>query len=113
MVHFAILIMYALAVAPGAANACDGPREAREATVASIQAFIHSKKMTVLTFTGYSGAQYQDPGAMLEQASRILDGQEPTKTWFLHRPAQARTVRRNPQTLVRRTSVRSTRPMVA
>ncbi len=60
--------------------ACDGPREAREATLASIRAFIDGKKMTVLTFAGYSGTQYQDPEAMLERASRILDGQEPAKT---------------------------------
>lgn len=80
MVHVVVLITCTVAVAPGAANACDGPREVREATLASIQAFIHGKKMTVLTFAGYSGAQYQDPGAMLERASRILDGHEPTKT---------------------------------
>ena len=60
------------AVAPGAANAGNGPREVREATLESIQAFIHDKKMTVLTFAGYSGAQYQDPAAMLARASRIL-----------------------------------------
>ena len=80
MVHVVVLITCTLAVAPGMANACDGPREVREATLASTQAFIHSKKMTVLTFAGYSGAQYQDSAAMRERASRILDGQEPTKT---------------------------------
>ena len=80
MVHLVVMITCTLAVARGAANACDVPREVREATLASIQAFIHGKKMTVLTFAGYSGAQYQDSGAMLERAARILDGQEPTKT---------------------------------
>lgn len=61
-------------------KACGGPREAREADLASIQAFVAGRKMTVLTFAGYSGAQYQDPAAMLESASRILDGQDPAKT---------------------------------
>jgi len=75
-----VVITCPLAVAPGAAGACGGPREAREATLASIQAFLHTKKMTVLTFAGYSGAQYQEPGAMLEHAIRVLDGQDPKKT---------------------------------
>ena len=59
---------------------CDGPRDVREATLATIDAFIHSKRMNVLTFSGYSGAQYENPTAMMEQASRILDGQDPAKT---------------------------------
>jgi hypothetical protein len=75
-----LLSTCALAVAPAVAGACDGPREVREATFESIQAFVQSKKMDVLTFAGYSGAEYQDPEAMLERASRILDGYEPAKT---------------------------------
>ena len=80
MIPFVVLITCPLAVAPGVAGACGGPREAREATLASIQAFIHTKKMTVLTFAGYSGAEYQEPEAMLEHATRVLDGQDPKKT---------------------------------
>jgi len=34
----------------------------------------------VLTFAGYSGAQYEDPGAMMGHASRILAEQDPQKT---------------------------------
>jgi len=52
----------------------------REATLASIKAFIHSKQRAVLTFTGYSGAQYEDAQAMMEHAARVLDGQDPAKT---------------------------------
>jgi hypothetical protein len=70
----------ACAAAPGAVDVCDGPRETREATLESIQDFAQGRKMTVLTFAGYSGSQYQDPAAMLKQASRILDGQDPAKT---------------------------------
>lgn len=65
---------------PGTVNACGGSREAREATLESIQDFLQGKKMKVLTFAGYSGAEYQDPAAMLESAGRILDGQDPAKT---------------------------------
>jgi hypothetical protein len=41
----------------------------QEATAASIESFVHGKKMKVLTFTGYSGAEYEDRAAMLEHAS--------------------------------------------
>lgn len=74
------LIACCLAVTPGAANACDGPREEQEATAASIEAFMRGRQMTVLTFAGYSGAQYEDPKAMMKEASRVLDGQDPAKT---------------------------------
>jgi hypothetical protein len=62
------------------ASACNSPRAVREATLATIEAFIHSKRMKILSFSGYSGAQYENPTALLEHASRILDGQDPAKT---------------------------------
>ena len=76
----ALLITHSLTLAAGAAQSCNGPREAREATVAAIKAFIEKKQMTVLSFTGYSGAEYENPGAMLEQAARMLERQDPKKT---------------------------------
>src|SRR4249920_3748814 len=75
-----LAVLICLALAPGAANACDGPRAVREATTASLNAFIRAKQMTVLTFTGYSGAQYEDPAALREHAARVLEGQAPAKT---------------------------------
>jgi hypothetical protein len=74
------LIACALCAAPAAAEVCDGRREAREATAASIQELIRGKQMTVLTFAGYSGARYQDPGAMLRAASHILEQHDPART---------------------------------
>jgi len=59
---------------------CDGPREVRETTLESIQAFVGGRDMTVLTFAGYSGAGYEDPAAMQKQAASILDAQDPAKT---------------------------------
>jgi len=76
----AMLITCCLTVTLDAAGACDGPHEVREATLASIKKFIHSKQMTVLTFAGYSGARYENPAAMMEHASRVLDAQDPQKT---------------------------------
>ena len=80
MFGLAALITCCITFTPGAANACDGPREVREATRASLKAFLHAKQMTVLTFTGYSGAQYEDTEAMVEHASRVLDGQASART---------------------------------
>jgi hypothetical protein len=68
------------AIRSSSLSSLDGPRDMREATLASIEAFIHSKQRAVLTFTGYSGAQYEDPQAMMEHAARVLDGQDPAKT---------------------------------
>ena len=79
MFHLAVLITCYLAFTPGVANACDGPREVREAALASIKVFIETKRMAVLTFAGYSGAQYEDPEALMEHASRVLDGQDSAK----------------------------------
>lgn len=80
MFRLSALIACCSALISCRAAVCDGPREAREATLASIKGFIHNKQMTVLSFAGYSGAQYEDPEALMEQASRILDRQDPAKT---------------------------------
>jgi hypothetical protein len=68
------------AVAQASREHCDGPREVRETTLESIQAFVSGREMTVLTFTGYSGAGYEDPAAMQQQAANVLDAQDPAKT---------------------------------
>lgn len=77
--RFAAIVAFCLPLTPAAAAACDGPQEVREATLGSIKAFIRTKQMTVLTLAGYSGAQYEDSAALMEQASRVLDGQDPAK----------------------------------
>lgn len=78
-INLLILTTCCLAVASDAAGACDGSHEVREANLASIKEFIHGKQMTVLTFAGYSGARYENPAAMMEHASRVLDAQDPQK----------------------------------
>ena len=76
----AALITCCLAFVPGTACACDGPQEVRVATPSSIRSFIDDRKMDVLTFTGFSGARYENPGAMIAHASQLLDGRAPEKT---------------------------------
>lgn len=67
-------------LATSAAHGCDQPSAVREATAAEIRSFFAGEDMQVLTFLGYSAAGYEDEAAMLEQASRILDGFEPDAT---------------------------------
>lgn len=52
----------------------------RESAPQDIRAFFKSKNMDVVTFLGYSGAEYENKALMLEQASQILDRYEPAKT---------------------------------
>jgi hypothetical protein len=63
-----------------AAGACPGPRQVGEATLPEILQFVQEKKMVVLTFAGFSGAGYENPAAMIKNASEILRKQDPEKT---------------------------------
>ena len=74
-----LLIACAAPVPPGASDVCNGPGDLREAGQASIAEFIRSEHKTVLTFTGYSGAGYEELDVMLARASSILEAQEPEK----------------------------------
>ncbi len=52
----------------------------RDATPQEIRTFFLNKKMKVLTFLGYSGAEYENKAGMLEQATRILNQFDPKET---------------------------------
>ena len=52
----------------------------RESTPEEIQAFFTRKGMRVLTFLGYSAAEYEDKAMMLEQTTRIPDQFDPKET---------------------------------
>jgi len=75
-----MLIVTCCASGPAAASPCEGPPDVRDATVASIRAFVEDRRMTVLTFGGYSGAEYENPAAMLKRASAVLEKHDPAKT---------------------------------
>ena len=51
-----------------------------DATVDDINSFFESQEKEVVTFIGYSGADYEDKAAMLEKAGHILDEFDPSKT---------------------------------
>ena len=60
------------------AQGCDQPPTIREVIPEEIRSFFKGKGMKVLTFLGYSAAEYENKAAMLEQASRIfLDEVDP------------------------------------
>jgi predicted Rossmann-fold nucleotide-binding protein len=59
------------------AQGCDQPSDIREATPEEIRSFFKGKGVKVLTFLGYSAAEYENKAAMLEQATRILDEFDP------------------------------------
>ncbi len=81
---FKIMLMVLMACTvhwlAASAGGCDGPREVGEASLPEISRFVQAKRMVVLTFAGFSGAGYENPEAMIENASRILQEQDPTKT---------------------------------
>ena len=76
----AAVLAVAVAVFAGAVSVCAEPPNVSDATIESIETFVREKRMTVLTFAGYSGAQYEDPEAMLKHAAKVLDAQDPAKT---------------------------------
>jgi hypothetical protein len=69
-----------LAVAPASAQACANAPQQREASAQQIQDFVRSQNKRVLTFVGYSGAEYQDPAAMRAAAEQVLSQHDPART---------------------------------
>jgi hypothetical protein len=61
-------------------ESCRPPSIAREATPEEVRAFFIGKRMRVLTFLGYSGAEYEDKPLMIEQATQILGEFDPLST---------------------------------
>ena len=62
------------------AIACDSMNNSKLASVEEVIAFFAAQNKTVLTFTGYSGAGYEDETAMLTIAADILDQHDPART---------------------------------
>ena len=63
----------------GVASACEPP-SMKEATPDEIRAFFQQRGQKVITFLGYSGAEYEDPAAMLAQATKTLAEFDPKRT---------------------------------
>jgi hypothetical protein len=61
------------------ADACDLDSSIAVAELEEIQTFFESQNKMVVTFVGYSGAEYEDKAAMLQQAARILGEFDPSE----------------------------------
>ena len=62
------------------AQGCDQPQTISEATPQEIYSFFNGKEMKVLTFLGYSAAEYENKAEMLKHAARVLDEFAPRAT---------------------------------
>ncbi len=62
-----------------AAQGCAAPQQVVEATPQQVVEFFAAKRWRVVSFFGYSGAEYEHPAAMLKRAGRALDGLNPKR----------------------------------
>ena len=69
-----------LLVSMQVAAACSGPAEVREARPLAVKAHVLATGKGVLSFAGYSGAEYEDPKAMLSHAEGALAARRPADT---------------------------------
>ena len=57
----------------GSTNPCEVSTKIKDAMMEDIESFFESQDKYVVTFIGYSGAEYEDKTAMLKEAENILD----------------------------------------
>jgi predicted Rossmann-fold nucleotide-binding protein len=78
----AVALLAGSFMSPAAAAplACKGPAHIHTGDAATIARHLKATGKQVLTFEGYSGAGYQDPDALMREASRILDRHDPART---------------------------------
>lgn len=72
--------IFSLLIFLNSASACELTTSVKNASIDDIRAFFKSQKKEVITFVGYSGAEYEDKMAMLEKAGLILDEFDASKT---------------------------------
>lgn len=78
--HHAFWFVVVALLAPGLALSCDGPKQVQEATPSAVQQMVRSSGKYVLTFVGYSGAGYESPQIMKQQALQVLSKKDPATT---------------------------------
>lgn len=74
------LMFLALLGPVGPPRDCGAPTVSALTSVEAVASHFDGSSKSVLTFVGYSGADYQDRAAMLKQASAVLDRFDPAKT---------------------------------
>ena len=76
----AVLTGLVLVPSNSAAQDCEPPTINSAASVEAVRAYFQKRNMTVVTFLGYSAADYEDKAAMLKRAEGVLSGLDPSKT---------------------------------
>ena len=72
--RFASMISFALCFAQDAnALACVAPMQVADASPQQVVDFFKAKGWKVVTFVGYSGAEYEQPALVLKRAGQTLD----------------------------------------
>lgn len=74
------LLLTVLYCVVASATACDLDTSVGDASPAQIAAFFADQGKQVVSFVGYSGAQYQDETALLQAAQDVLAKFEPSRT---------------------------------
>ena len=77
---FFVVGAFLLAATGESVSACESNTSAVDATPKKITGFFNGKNKTVVTFVGYSGAEYEDRKAMLATAESVLNGFDSSKT---------------------------------
>lgn len=79
-IWFIAVAICLLSILSASTAACELATAVKDATPGEIKTFFENQKKTVVTFVGYSGAEYEDKPAILEKAERVLDEFDPSKT---------------------------------
>ena len=69
-----------LSISSASIAACELATTVKDAAPGEIKTFFESEKKAVVTFVGYSGAEYEDKAALLEKAESVLDEFDSSKT---------------------------------
>ena len=75
-----VISAWCLIASASNASTCGDGNVSNDATDGQLEAFFESANKHVLTFIGYSGAEYEDHEAMLAIARRVLDEFDPAET---------------------------------
>ncbi len=78
--RIAAVAIFSLWIFSNSATACELITTVKDATIDEIRTFFKRQEKVVITFVGYSGAEYEDKNAMLKKAGRILDEFVTSKT---------------------------------
>jgi len=72
-----VLAVFVVLTSANPGWACEPPRISKASTVQTVTAALRAQPKKIVTFLGYSGAEYEDKKAMLARATAVLDTLDP------------------------------------